>query len=702
MANKKEKELGKLKKAFSIGAFIGPLIIGIIIICSFFIMMRMIGRYIIDSKIRDERARVVRMAEIYSGSASGSADKVFSAFDGSGNDYIVLDANGNVVDQMGDNTCDTENGGMLIVDAFDFHGVFAFLNFRTYDVDVDDRLEEEVAYLTDVLDNSLYVYPDSECRVLVHEADGTERVDYGKFVSTLFRQRTQMDQSLMKEGSFERFPYWIDTVLPDGRHFAGKAYFTVYFRELLVMSGLFVVIGLLFAVLFIYTFIFIIRAYRKTRLMDRLFFEDDVTDGHNWLWFYKNAGNILSRSKNADKRYAVLDIVFVNYRNFVVCHSLKEGEEMLRLVDKKIREHLRPKEIAARHSAAHFVALMSYSDRDELEGRIRAMTAELEHINSEHRFCFQIGVDRIAPSVDARGKSVRRKNVDIEKEYNNAGAARTTISGTDSAIAFFDEKMVEEQRWIDMISESQEKALKNEEFLVYYQPKYDPRTNELKGAEALIRWNSPEHGLISPGRFIPLFEQNGFITNIDHYMLKHVAADQRKWIDEGRKVVPVSVNVSRAHFIEEDLAEQIRDIVDEAGTPHEFIEIELTESAFFDDKKALIGTIEKLKDYGFTVSMDDFGSGYSSLNSLKEMPLDVLKLDADFFRNDSGERGHIVVAEAIKLAKRLDMRTVAEGVEVKEQVDFLADEGCDMIQGFYFAKPMPKDEYEQKMEKPAV
>jgi EAL domain-containing protein (putative c-di-GMP-specific phosphodiesterase class I) len=195
------------------------------------------------------------------------------------------------------------------------------------------------------------------------------------------------------------------------------------------------------------------------------------------------------------------------------------------------------------------------------------------------------------------------------------------------------------------------------------------------------------------------FEKNGFITSIDHYMLEHVAKDQKEWLDQGKNLVPVSVNFSRAHFAESDLAEQIRDSVDKIGTPHKYIEIELTESAFFDDKKALISTITRLREYGFAVSMDDFGSGYSSLNSLKDMPLDVLKLDAEFFRGENaGERGEIVVAEAIKLAKSLNMRTVAEGVEIKEQVDFLAAQGCDMIQGYYYAKPMAKEDYEGAME----
>jgi EAL domain-containing protein (putative c-di-GMP-specific phosphodiesterase class I) len=303
------------------------------------------------------------------------------------------------------------------------------------------------------------------------------------------------------------------------------------------------------------------------------------------------------------------------------------------------------------------------------------------------------------PQTNESGKIVRRKNFSIENAYNNACAARATLSETDEpGVCIFDSKLLEEQQWRDTVQEHQWSALKNEEFAVYYQPKYDPRTTTLKGAEALIRWDSPEFGFITPGRIIPIFEKNGFITEIDHYMLAHVARDQKAWLDAGYDCVPVSVNVSRAHFIESDLAEQIRDIADEANCPHELIEIELTESAFFDDKKAMIETIKKLKSYGFAVSMDDFGAGYSSLNSLKDMPLDVLKLDADFFRGENaGERGEIVVSEAIKLAKSLDMLTVAEGIEEKEQVDFLAQQGCDMIQGYYFAKPMPKAEYTEKM-----
>ena len=248
-----------------------------------------------------------------------------------------------------------------------------------------------------------------------------------------------------------------------------------------------------------------------------------------------------------------------------------------------------------------------------------------------------------------------------------------------------------------------EQALANGELHVYLQPKYSAETKRLGGAEALIRWISPTQGFIGPGKFIPIFEKNGFITKIDDFMLRSVSRLQANWVKEGRNVVPISVNISRAHFTQEDLAEHICAIVESEGAPKELIELELTESAFFEDKDVLINTVEKLKSMGFAVSMDDFGAGYSSLNSLKDLQLDVLKIDADFFRGkeENEDRGSLIVSETIQLAKNLGMTTVAEGIESAEQVEFLAERGCDLIQGFYFAKPMPVADYEQKMQEDA-
>lgn len=494
-------------------------------------------------------------------------------------------------------------------------------------------------------------------------------------------------------------PLWISIDLRDGNELVAKAYVRINVRDVALFTILAIVVAVIIFLVFIVVVANVIGGFIRQRRITNFFFTDQVTKGRNWMWFKDRSDQLLRKKKNAKNKYAVINLVFVKYRTFCLCHSVTEGEEVLKKVNDRMESSIEKKELMAHVTNSNFAMLLRYVDADDLDIRIKTLIKELEQIDTEHKFAFQAGVNKIDVSKDENGRFVKRKNIDIEQEYNNACAARATFgTSEDSGVAYFDEKLVEEQKWIDMVQEKQQQALDNEEFMVYYQPKYDPKTNELRGAEALIRWQSPDYGFVSPGRIIPIFEKNGFITEIDHYMIQHVAKDQKAWLDKGFKCVPVSVNVSRAHFIESDLAEQIRDMIDKVGTPHNLIEIELTESAFFDDKNAMISTIEKLKSYGFSVSMDDFGSGYSSLNSLKDMPLDVLKLDAEFFRGEnSGERGEIVVTEAIKLAKSLNMRTVAEGVEIKEQVDFLAEQGCDMIQGYYFAKPMPKDEYEARM-----
>ncbi|MCR5688280.1 MAG: GGDEF domain-containing phosphodiesterase [Lachnospiraceae bacterium] len=680
MGNVKKKKINRFKMSFVAGSFISAVMFGILVIAAFGLTIGIFGIYITDSKLRDENEKAKKLAQMYELTGGAAGSDTDGLPDGLADDYIITDDAGAILAVHGTDTCDLENGGPIDILSIAEHA--------------EQEIHEElnIGYDTEEV---ITVYPDKQFRVIVPGNNGKVTIDDRALGAYLpGGKNAGMSNGLLGSG-FLKLPFWIDAPLSDGRHMVCRSYFSFHVRELKILGILAALIVVLTIVMLICLIVYICKTIRNKKRIEHLLMMDEVTGKHNWMWFVREAGREV-RKGNA--HYAVLDVVFVNYRNFCVCHSVSEGDKMLRRVNDVIEGRLGKKELVAHHSAAHFCVLLTYTDKESLENRIRSMIADLENISSEHKFSFWVGVDMVGSTSESGSERSACRNADIEKEYNNAGAARATITGDDSAIAFFDDAMVEEQKWIDMINENQDRALLNEEFLVFYQPKYDPRTNELKGAEALIRWKSPAYGMISPGRFIPIFEKNGFITKIDHYMLKHVARDQKAWLDSGLSCVPVSVNVSRAHFIESDLAEQIRDIVDEAGTPHELIEIELTESAFFDDKNALISTIRKLKEYGFAVSMDDFGSGYSSLNSLKEMPLDVLKLDAEFFRNDAGDdRGRIVVSEAIRLARNLNMRTVAEGIEKGEQVDFLADQGCDMIQGYVFAKPMSKDDYVEKM-----
>ena len=630
-------------------------------------------QYFFETKLAENYTELEHVAKLYE---AGRENEAFLKYIESGSiEFIVRDKSGNVIYQKGENTC-AEKGGLI---GYENSTKFIFIYPDTRLGVIKPGKNEGID--PDLI--SLFDYLKTQNADLIN---GEEKKDKDK----------EKDKNSVKKVDL---PYWvrIDNI-SDSYEFIGKAYFSYNSRDAILLIEILLASTLIVGVAFIVLIVFMIRSIINFRRVVRLFYTDPVTGGHNWIWFVMGGDEKLLKRKFRKYSFAVVNLVFTNYRNYCMCHSISEGEEVLIKIDKSLNRQIRNDEMCARASTDGFALLLFFVDEQTLRKRLQTMMDVLQNVDKDHNFVFQTGVDIIRPEVNSAGKIVRR-DVSIEKAYNNACTAVTVQGETDPAGVFiFDDRLLQEQRWYDTVQESQMKAVVNNEFEVYYQPKYDPKTLELKGAEALIRWNSPEHGFVSPGRFIPIFEKNGFITEIDHYMISHVAADQKMWLDMGYHPGCVSVNVSRAHFAEKDLAIQIRDMVNAAGCPHDLLEIELTESAFFDDQNAMIETIKALKSFGFKVSMDDFGAGYSSLNSLKDMPLDVLKLDAGFFRGDkAGDRGGIVVAETIKLAKRLHMKTVAEGVEEKEQVEFLASQGCDMIQGYYFAKPMPKSDYMQQL-----
>ena len=247
------------------------------------------------------------------------------------------------------------------------------------------------------------------------------------------------------------------------------------------------------------------------------------------------------------------------------------------------------------------------------------------------------------------------------------------------------------------IQDCMEEALREHQFQVYYQPKYDINNNRISGAEVLVRWKHPEYGFMSPGEFIPLFERNGFITQLDFYVWEETCRNIKRWMDEGRSLVPISVNISRMDFETPDLAQQIVDLVDSYGIDRELLHLEITESVYTDEKEGLINEIHILKQSGFKIEMDDFGTGYSSLNMLSEIEVDVLKLDMRFIQ-DCTENKRSILSFVISLAKWLNLTTVAEGVETSEQVEQLKRFGCDFVQGYYYAKPMSLSDFEKFMD----
>ena len=453
--------------------------------------------------------------------------------------------------------------------------------------------------------------------------------------------------------------------------------------QLSLMAMLIVVLLIVLILVTVYEITKLVTVIGEKKRINILVTTDTVTGGYNKDYFLQKAGKEISRGK---RKYAVVQLRLEKYRNYCTAYGLRQGENLLEEINTSLTGMLSKKELAAHVEKSDFLLLLDYQNEETLNIRIRNMMNILRERRGGQHLTFSAGVCPVNSKTD-----------DMAAVLTCAGLAVPKSLKIQDEIVWFNDSMKEEQVWERRIEDDMEKALENHEFQVYLQPKYSTKAEVLSAAEALVRWIHPVLGFISPGKFIPIFERNGFILQLDDYMLTEVAKLQASWLEQGKQLVPISVNVSRAHFAEDNLAEHICSVVDKFKVPHEYIELELTESAFFDDKAMLLTTVRKLKDFGFKVSMDDFGAGYSSLNSLKELPLDIIKLDAEFFRSvDDIERSNLIVGQTISLAKKLGMEIVAEGIETRDQVDFLAKQDCDLIQGFYFSKPLPVTEFEER------
>ena len=288
-------------------------------------------------------------------------------------------------------------------------------------------------------------------------------------------------------------------------------------------------------------------------------------------------------------------------------------------------------------------------------------------------------------------------SVPVEQMCDRALLAANSIRGQYNRIfAVYDDSLRNQLLREKAITDAMQEALDQGQFTVYYQPKYSLNAECLAGAEALVRWIHPEWGFISPGEFIPLFEKNGFIPKLDQYVWERVCAQLQRWREMGHPIVPVSVNISRAEMFQGDLVQILSDLTARHGIKPGYLHLEVTESAYTEDTGIITATVGKLRALGFVVEMDDFGSGYSSLNMLSQMELDVLKLDRSFIVNETGKSPDLsILNDVINMAHRMHLGVVAEGVESRCQLERLRAVGCDYVQGFYFAKPMPAGEFEE-------
>ena len=290
------------------------------------------------------------------------------------------------------------------------------------------------------------------------------------------------------------------------------------------------------------------------------------------------------------------------------------------------------------------------------------------------------------------------KNVDMERRFDNAKSAADTLRNSFSeSVAVYDESLREGEAYAERLLDDFRTALAQKQFAVYFQPKYGIRSPKpvLCGAEALVRWQHPELGMIPPGRFIPLFESNGLIRELDHYVWREAAAQIGDWRKRLGCSVPVSVNVSRIDMMDPDLADTFCCLVEENGLSFDDLHLEITESAYTEDSEEIIRVVSGLRARGFKIEMDDFGAGYSSLNMITKLPIDALKLDMMFIRTAFHETGNTGILKImLDISRYLSVPMIAEGVETEEQMLTLQGLGCDIVQGYYFARPMPAKDFE--------
>ena len=370
------------------------------------------------------------------------------------------------------------------------------------------------------------------------------------------------------------------------------------------------------------------------------------------------------------------------------------GDRLLADIGAMIRDLMPAGAAAARLRADHFVCCCSRSSFDP-DRMLAALDAWFASYREDFTFFVRLGIFPIDdPSLDV--------NLMCDRALLALRSAKSGYVG--SKYVFYDEKLrssvLKEQELAgEMIA-----ALEGGQFVPYFQPQYRYATGRMIGAEVLARWNHPAKGLLGPTEFIPVFERNGLIATFDYYMWEQACRCLRMWIDgRGVEGAPrLSVNLSRADIYRSDLCTYLEGLVERYDVPAELLHLEITESAYMEAPEQLIGAVTKLRAAGFVVEMDDFGSGYSSLNTLKDVPVDVLKLDMGFLGASASSRGGLILASVVRMARWLDLPLIAEGVETKQQAAYLASVGCDYMQGYLFSKPVDRETFEKLLEGTAV
>lgn len=422
--------------------------------------------------------------------------------------------------------------------------------------------------------------------------------------------------------------------------------------------------------------------FRETVAMVNQFKYDALTGLYTKEYFYQRVRKCLD--ENPDKEYTIICCNLENFKLYNDTFGRKAGDQLLIKEAKILPKKVGKDAIICRYNADRFLCL---TDREsERLGRKKFVEEKKKgSLTYLENMVVKLGIYEI-----------NKRSIPVEQMCDRAFWVVDTIKGIyNQYVAVYDDTLRSQVLREQAIAAVMEKALKENQFIVYFQPKYNLQDDCILGAEALVRWIHPEWGFMSPGEFIPLFEKNGFIQKLDEFVWERACKIIKEWKDKGYPLVPVSVNVSRADFYHTHLVEHFCELIEKYEIEPKYLHLEVTESAYTDSPEKIVNTVSELREKGFIIEMDDFGSGYSSLNMLSQMSIDILKLDMEFIRNELAKAiEKSILVDVIHMAHRMQLKVVAEGVETVEQKNRLQSMGCDLAQGYYYARPMPCNEFE--------
>lgn len=425
------------------------------------------------------------------------------------------------------------------------------------------------------------------------------------------------------------------------------------------------------------------RAKRTELLM--LAYVDPITGGDTYAKFQLNYKRAMEECPN--DKFAFLAMDLNRFKMINDLYGTAEGDKVIWHMNDIWTRQLREYEYCGHRMADRFVVLLRYHRIEELEERVQSyLDALQETAKNRYKISLRVGVYLLEDTSVSFATAHSRSMMAFAKAK----------SSENHFLSFYDEHMEKSLMWEKHVEDIFQTALQNGEFVVFYQAKVDTETKQVSGAEALVRWVRPDGTIIPPGKFIPILENNGTIAKLDQYVFQEVCRQQQAWLEEGRNVVPVSVNLSRVQLADRTLVDTYQQMLEKTGVPSQYVGLEFTESAMFDNEEILQDTVDRLHKLGIKVLIDDFGVGYSSMMSLKAIPVDILKMDKSFIDSIGDERGNKIVISIIEFALTLGMRVTAEGVENDQQYRFLRNHRCNDIQGYYFARPVPAEEYQKK------